>query len=152
MVALCLTGRGQEKEKYAGPRPPKPDWPYLLHASSLIPTELAQANQQDKKGDTTFVISGATSSARTPLAEPIFMMDADKLSPDHIELWRLETKGGQREITVSHKAKRNGRPLRLMVSRIEGRLYKLEVAQTLENGEYSLSPSDSNEAFCFTVY
>ncbi len=149
---LCVAAPGQEKQKYDGPVPPKPDIPYLLHASNLIPTEMVQAGQQDKKGDVVYTISGATSSARTPLAEPIFLMEADKLSPDHIELWRLEPKGGQREIMVSRKAKKNSRPLRLMVSHIEGRLYKLEVAQTLENGEYSLSPNDSNVAFCFTVY
>ena len=149
---LCAFGWAQEKTKYDGPVPPKPDMPYLLHAANLIPTEVVQANQMDKKGETVYTIPGPTSTARTPLAEPIFLMQADRLSPDHIELYRLEPKGGQREIMISRKAKRNGRPLRLMVSHIQGRLYKLEVAQTLENGEYSLSPSDSNEAFCFTVF
>ena len=150
--AVCACIWAQDKEKYDGPVPPKPDIPYLLHASNLIPTEMVQAGQQDKKGDTVYTIPGATSTARTPLAEPIFLIEADKLSPDHFELWKLESKGGQREIMVGRKAKRNSRPLRLMVSHLQGRLYKLEVAQTLENGEYSLSPSDSNEAFCFTVY
>jgi hypothetical protein len=151
-LAICSCCWAQEKTKYDGPVPPKPDIPYLLHAASLIPTEVVQASQTDKKGDTVFSIAGATSTARTPMAEPIFLMEADKLSPDHIELYRLESKGSQREIMVSRKAKRNGRPLRLMVSHLQGRLYKLEVAQTLENGEYSLSPSDSNDAFCFTVF
>jgi hypothetical protein len=31
-------------------------------------------------------------------------------------------------------------------------LYKLEVEDELENGEYSLSPAGSNQAFCFQVY
>ncbi len=149
---LHVPAAAQEKNKYDGPVPPKPDIPYLLHASNLIPTEVVQAGQQERKGDTVYTISGATSPARTPLAEPIFLMQAEKLSPERIELYRLEPKGGQREISIARKAKRNSRPLRLMVSRVEGRLYKLEVAQTLEDGEYSLSPADSNEAFCFTVY
>jgi hypothetical protein len=150
--ALCAFSWAQEKTKYDGPVPPKPDIPYLLHAANLIPTEAVQASQSDKKGDMVYSIAGATSPAKTPLAEPIFLIEADKLNPDHIELYRLEPKGGQREIMISRKAKRNGRPLRLMVSHIQGRLYRLEVAQTLENGEYSLSPADSNEAFCFTVF
>ena len=150
--ALCALSWAQEKTKYDGPVPPKPDIPYLLHAANLIATEVVQASQSDKKGDMVYSIAGATSPAKTPLAEPIFLIEADKLSPDHIELYRLEPKGGQREIMISRKAKRNGRPLRLMVSHVQGRLYKLEVAQTLENGEYSLSPADSNEAFCFTVF
>jgi hypothetical protein len=148
--ALCAFSWAQEKTKYDGPIPPKPDIPYLLHASNLIPTEAVQAGQQDRKGDTIYTLAGATSPAKTPLAEPIFLIEADKLNPDHFELYRLEPKGGQREIVISRKARR--RPLRLMVSHIQGRLYRLEVAQTLENGEYSLSPSDSNEAFCFTVF
>ena len=150
--ALCAFGWAQEKTKYDGPVPPKPDIPYLLHAANLIPTEVVQASQSDKKGDMVYSITGATSPAKTPLAEPIFLIEADKLNPDHIELYRLDSKGSQREITIARKAKRNSRPLRLMVSHIQGRLYKLEVAQTLENGEYSLSPADSNEAFCFTVF
>jgi len=30
-------------DKYNGPRPPKPDLPYLVHADHLIPTEAGQA-------------------------------------------------------------------------------------------------------------
>ncbi len=55
----------------------------------------------------------------------------------------MDTRGGQREIVLSKKAKRNGpRPIRVQVTHIDGRLYRIEVAQTLEHGEYSLSPSD----------
>ena len=151
LVLLCASSGAQEK--YDGPKPPKPDIPYLLQASELIPTEVVEAKQEDKKGESVFMVPGATSTAKTPLAEPIFLMEADKLSPERIDLWRLDTKGGQREISISHKSSRkNPRNFRVMVSRIEGRLYKIEVAQTLENGEYSLSPGDSNQAFCFTVY
>jgi hypothetical protein len=147
---LCASSWAEDK--YDGPRPPKPDIPYLLHASELIPTEVVEAKQEDKKGESVFLLPGATSTARTPLAEPVFLMQADKLNPERMDLWRLETKGGQREIAISHKSKKNPRNFRVMVSRIEGRLYKIEVAQSLENGEYSLSPSDSNQTFCFTVY
>ena len=150
-LALCATGWAADK--YSGPKPPKPDIPYLLHASTLIPTEVVEAREQSgKKDETTFVIPGAASEARTPLAEPIFIFESDKISPDRIELYRLQSRGNQREISVSRKAHKNARPLRLQVTRLDNRLYRLEVAETLENGEYSLSPADSNQAFCFAVY
>ena len=140
-------------DKYSGPRPPKPDIPYLVHASNLIPTEVIDAQPEDKKDETIYIIPGAASTAKTPLAEPTFLIEADKLVPDKIGLWKLDTKGGRREIILSKKARRNGpRPLRLTVSRVEGRLYKLEVSQMLESGEYSLSPDGSDQTFCFSVY
>ena len=59
-------------QKYDGPRPPKPDVPYLKHADNLIPVEVAQAKEEKRKDDTIYTIEGANSSAKTPLAEPIF--------------------------------------------------------------------------------
>src|SRR5579863_10770855 len=92
VIAASLVGA----EKYTGPVPPKPDIPYLLHASSLIETEVANA-QQGKKADQ-YTISGSTSPARTPLAEPIFIIDARNIQPETFELYRLDVKGGNREV------------------------------------------------------
>jgi hypothetical protein len=139
-------------DKYTGPRPPQPDIPFLLHADKLIPTEVVDAHEEQKKNESTYVIPGASSPAKTPLAEPIFLIEADKLSPERMELYRLEVKGGQREITVSQKRRGGPRPLKLSLTRLDGRLYRIEAGEMLENGEYSLSPSDSNKAFCFEVY
>jgi hypothetical protein len=44
------------------------------------------------------------------------------------------------------------RPIRLNVTRLDENLYKIEVDEILENGEYSLSPVDSNQVFCFQIY
>ena len=153
-VALVLCAvPALSQEKYSGPRPPKPDIPYLVHASHLIPTEIVEARQEDKKDDSVFVVPGAASSVKDTAGRTGFLMEADKLNPERIDLWRLDPRGGQREIILSKKAKKNApRPIRVLVSRIDGRLYRIEVAQTLEPGEYSLSPSDSNQAFCFSVY
>jgi len=141
-------------EPYNGPRPPKPDLPYLLHADNLVPTEVADAIQETKKDDTTYAIPGATSTARTPVPEPIFLMQSEKLLPDKLELYRLDVKNGRREITMNTKArKRSGsRALHLTVTRIEGNLYRVEASEPLEDGQYSLSPSDSNKVFCFEEY
>ncbi len=151
-VFVLLASAVLAADKYTGPRPPQPDIPYLLHASKLIPTEVVEAREEQKKNESTYIIPGASSPARTPLAEPIFLIEADKINPERLELYRLEVKGGQREITVSQKRRGGPRPLKLSVTRIDGRLYRVEAGEMLENGEYSLSPSDSNKAFCFEVY
>jgi hypothetical protein len=150
LLSACVVVCAQ---KYQGPRPPKVDMVYLVHADNLVPTEVAEAKQESKKNETNYSIDGPTSSARTPLAEPIFILDSDKLKPDTIELYRLDVKNGHREISISQKRGRDGpRPLRLTVIPLDKGLYRLEAAETLENGEYSLSPNDSNRVFCFEVY
>jgi len=136
-------------DKWQGPVPPKPDIPYLLHASNLIETETGQARPEKN----TAVISGASSPARTPLSEPIFIMDARNITPEHLELARLEVKGGNREVTMSTGRRRGGsRFLHLQVTPLGGHLYKIEADEPLENGEYALSPSGDNRVFCFEIY
>lgn len=136
-------------DKYAGPRPPKPDLAYLLHADNLVPTEALEA--KDESG--VYTVPGAGSPARTPLAEPIFLIESDKLLPERLELYRWEVKGGHRELATSKgKKKGGGRPLHLSVTKVDGKLYRVEASELLENGQYSLSPNDSNKVFCFEVY
>ena len=135
---------------YAGPRPPKPDLVYLVHADNLIPAEATEAKQE--KNDT-YTIAGATSPARTPLAEPIFLMQSDRITPESLELYRLDVKSGHREITLSSGRRRGGpRALHLSVTKVERGLYRIEASETLENGEYALTPSGSNKVFCFEVF
>ena len=148
-----MSGIAASAQKYTGPRPPKPDVLYLVHADNLVPTEIAEAKQDSKKNEMTFSISGASSPARTPLAEPIFIIESDKISPERLELYRMDVKSGRREVTMTQKRTRGGpRPLRLSVTRIEKGLYRVEASETLENGQYSISPNDSNHVFCFEVY
>jgi hypothetical protein len=65
----------------------------------------------------------------------------------------MEVKSGNREVNLSQKRRRSGpRAIHLMVTRLGEGLYKIEADEPLENGEYSLSPSDSNRAFCFQIY
>ena len=140
-------------QKYTGPRPPKPDTIYLVHADNLVPTEVAEAKQETKKNDMTYTVAGVNSPARTPLAEPIFIIESEKIQPERLELYRMEVKNGHREVTMTQKRTRGGpRPLRLSVTRLDKGLYRVEAAETLENGQYSLSPNDSNRVFCFEVY
>jgi len=137
-------------QKYEGPMPPRKDLPYLKHADNLVPTEAVTAKQEDKKDETIYTIDGANSTARTPLAEPVFLFDSDKIAPEKLQLFRLDSKGGHREIRMSKK--KNPEPIRMEVKRLSGNLFKIEVDESLDPGEYSLSPSDSNQAFCFQVF
>jgi hypothetical protein len=136
-------------EKYTGPVPPKPDIPYLLHAANLVETEVANA-EAGRKSDT-FVIEGASSPARTPLAEPIFIIDARNIQPDSFELYRLEVKGGKREVNLNG-GRHGSHALHLAVKALGGHLYRVEADEPLEDGEYALSPNGDNHAFCFEIY
>lgn len=138
-------------DDYTGPRPPKADVLYLVHASNLIPTEVTEATQEGKKDDT-FSVSGAASSARTPLAEPIFLLRSEKIRPDTLELYRFEIKGGRRQVTLSRKRSEKSGPFHLSVTKLDKDLYRVEADEALEDGEYSLTPNGSNAVFCFEIY
>ena len=137
---------------YTGPRPAKPDVLYLVHASNLIPTEVAEAQQESKKDDTTFSVPGVSSSVRTPMAEPIFLIRSEKIKPDALELYRFEVKNGRRQVIFSRKRKEGSGPFHLSVTKLDKDLYRVEADEALENGEYSLSPSNSDAVFCFQIY
>ncbi len=138
-------------QKYDGPVPPKPDLPYLKHASALVPTEAAEAKEEKgKKDEVTYIIPGPNSSAKTPLASPIFLIQCDKVAADKLGLYKLETKKDHREIVFGPK--KQPRPIRIEVNKVTGNIYRIEVDESLDPGEYSLSPEGSNQVFCFQVF
>jgi len=157
-MLLFLAALAAPAQKYNGPRPPKPDIVYLKHASDLLPIEM-QESKEEKKGDSiTYVVEGANSPVSTPLASPIFLMVADKIPPESLELFKLETRNGRREITMSPK--KPGRPIRVEITSLTNdKLWRIEVDESLEPGEYSFSPGAnerqgwkvSNQVFCFQV-
>jgi len=150
---VALTRAGLAQKKYNGPRPPKPDIPYLLHADNLIATETGEAREEKKKSETIATVAGASSPVKTPLAEPIFLLESTKIDPGQLELWKLESKGGSRQLVLPDKPKKNGpRPQRLVITKLDDSLYRVEVNEVLENGEYSLSPRGSNQVFCFQIF
>lgn len=149
-ATICLSVFGQ---KYQGPKPPKPDLPYLLHASNLVETEAGEARESKVKDDVLYTVAGTTSSARTPMAEPIFIIDAEKLIPDRLSLYKMEVKNGQRQLQIGTGRRSKGaKPIFMMVNKLQGSLFRVEVNEYLENGEYCLSPEGSNQVFCFTTY
>ena len=140
---------------YKGPKPEKEDLPYLLHATKLVPLDVADAKEEKRKDGFGASIPGASAKARTPLAEPIFIIETKNIDAEKLELYRFEVKNGNREVFISSKPKKGaafGRPLHLTVTRISANFYRIEAAESLDVGEYSLSPSGSNQVFAFQVY
>jgi len=140
-------------EQYNGPRPPKPDIPYLLHADTLVPTEVTEARQENRKKETLYTIAGASSPVKTPLPEPIFIMESKDVQPQDLQLYRMDVRDGNREVSMTGN-RRHGdqRPFHLNVTKLGENLYRIEVEDALQNGEYSLSPTSSNTAYCFEEY
>lgn len=144
-------------EKYSGPKPPKPDVPYLVHADNLVETEVLEAKEQKGKGkgkkDTmAYIVAGANSTAKTPLASPIFLIQSENVAADKLQLYRLDVKDGHREVTA-RKGKLTTQPVILNVTPLgNDNLFRIEVDQTLKPGEYALTPEGSNQVFCFAVF
>jgi hypothetical protein len=152
---LLLIAFAAHAQKYSGPVPEKADLPYLVQADNLIPTEAATAQEQKtkKKDETLYVIAGAGSSAKTPLASPILLLKTKELVAEKLELYKLDVKSGHREITIrTGKKGASPEPLRIDVKRLGDDLFRLEVGVSLANGQYSITPQGSNDVFCFEVF
>jgi hypothetical protein len=152
LVTACAGATIVWAQKYTGPKPPKPDVLYLVHADTLVATEAAEAKEDKKKNDITYTVAGTSSPARTPLAEPIFIIESDKIQASSLELYKMEVKSGHREVTMALRHTRGNKPLRLSVTRLDRGLYRVEADQEIENGQYAISPNGSNTVFCFEVY
>ena len=154
LLPILLTGSAAMAAEYKGPRPAKADTLYLVHADNLIELEKVDSKSDSKKDDTTYSVPGPSAAAKTPLAEPIFIMKSEKITPESIELYKFDIKNGHRELTMSSQKKRRNGPhaYRLQVTQLERGLYKIEASEVLENGEYGLSPSGSSDVFCFSEY
>jgi hypothetical protein len=142
------------EEKYSGPKPATKDIPYLLHGDKLSATEVQKATESNSKAGQVFFVSGASSPARTPLAEPIFLFSPDHFKAEQLGLFRFEVRNGRREVVISgkHRKAEEQTAFHLSVRRLDEDLFRLEASEMLEPGEYALSPEGDNTAFCFTVY
>jgi hypothetical protein len=154
LVVLAALPAAAQK-KYTGPRPPKPDVPFLVHAANLIPAETGEARESQGKSETNYTVEGAASPIRTPIPEPVFLFQSDKINPERLSLFRMEVRNGQRTLSLPadpRKKKDNARPIFILVTPLENRLFKVEVNEPLDNGEYCLSPEGTNTVFCFSEF
>src|SRR5690242_3698907 len=95
-LPLVLSTSAWAQDRYSGPKPEHKDLPYLLHGEKLIATEVQKASQSDSKQGQVFFISGTTSPARTPLAEPIFIFSPDHFRAEQLGLFRFDVRNGRR--------------------------------------------------------
>ncbi|MGA2037726.1 MAG: hypothetical protein ABSH42_00500 [Bryobacteraceae bacterium] len=144
IVAACAA----TAQEYRGPKPPKPDLPYIKHADTLLATESVEAKTQKKKDDTLYIVDGANSPVKTPLAAPILLFEGARINPENLQLFRLESKEGHREFAVE----KSGEPIRIEVTKLGGTLSRIEPYNGLDPGEYALLTSGSNHVFCFAVF
>jgi hypothetical protein len=150
---LTVASMAVAAERYTGPRPPKADVPYLVHADNLLETEVATATNAEEKGKTLAVVQGENSSAKTPLSEPIFIIKTEKLAADKFEAYHWQAKDGKRQVVIGAKKPKDvERPIYLKITRLDDKLYRIEVDEPLENGEYTLTPAGSDATFNFAIY
>ncbi|MEJ5369827.1 MAG: hypothetical protein WHT08_16050 [Bryobacteraceae bacterium] len=155
LALLPIPATAQSSRKYAGPRPEKADVPYLLHATRLIEVEKSVATESKTKDGTLYTVPGAQSPVKTPVPEPIFLFKSEKINPESLSLFRMVPQGGNRTLLFPPQGKRRKdgpRPVFVLVTMLEPGLYRVEVNEPLEDGEYCLSPDGSNDVFCFSEY
>lgn len=147
-LSIIVTACAATAQKYDGPKPPKPDLPYIKHADTLLSTEAVEAKTQKKKDDTLYTIDGANSPAKTPLAAPILLFQSGKINPENLQLFKMASKNGHREFT----SRTGDEPIRIEVTKLGDTLSKIEPYNGLDPGEYALLASGSNQVFCFAVF
>jgi hypothetical protein len=156
-VFLCLTVLAETvfatNRDYNGPEPQQADLPYLVHADHLLPTEQAEARDESDRKRYRYRVSGTSSSVRTPMPEPMFLIRAESLAVDRLQLYPMEIEKGARQIEFRKKpSDKDPRPIPLTYKERDDGLIWMEVNQILDNGEYCLSPQGTNTVFCFQVY
>lgn len=140
---------GAQAPRYAGPVPPKADVPYLKHAENLVETEAVEVKEEKQASDTLYTIAGESSPSKTPLPLPIFLLKVDKIDPLKLQMYRLTSAEGHRQISAS--SEKSAEPIHVSVVRVSPVLFRLEVSDSLDSGEYMLSLHGSNQAFCFGI-
>lgn len=97
-------------------------------------------------------IKGEKAAIRIKSGESLgFVVDLPNgVDPIKYQLISLDVKKGQREVILYTRNKFTLDLLPFTVSRF-GSVYKFTPSQILPPGEYSFSPPDSNDAFCFGI-
>ena len=149
-MVLALALAAQTKKPL--PKPDKKDVLYIVHAATLVQTEVVRPVPKDAGDSTTWSIPGESSLAKTPLALPIFTIDAASLAPEKLQLYQFDIKGAHRELTLKKRGVSEAEPVLITISNISGTLYRVETVNELPNGEYGFTIPGSNQFFCFNVF
>jgi hypothetical protein len=151
LAAAPLPSQSTAKSKSGLPDPPKKDVPYIIHADNLLETESGEAKEETRKDEQIAWVPGPAAAVKTPLAGPEFLLESETIPPNRLQLYKMDSKDGRREVVLMRKKKPVARPLILSVFRVHDKLFKIRVDESLETGEYCLSPDGSNAVFCFAV-
>lgn len=153
VVAVFFSVYAVAEISYQGPKPAKPDLPYLVHGDTITETDQGDAQQSEDKKRTVYTVSGTAANARTPLSEPVFLMKPEKLKAEQLTLYKMSIQKGNRVIAFRDKPdKDDPQPVPMLYHNRKDGTVIFEANQYLENGEYCLSPSGANTVFCFQVY
>ena len=127
---------------------------YIKDASgALTPLEKTFGTQQGT-GRGYSEIAGARAAVRIRAAQkPIFVVRLPNgADPGKFLLYPMETRNNTRRTFSSANSRDGYRTIPLNITKAAGAsLYEYMPAQDLAPGEYTLSPSDSNDAYCFGI-
>jgi hypothetical protein len=151
-VLLLISSAAAQQNKLGLPNPDKADLPYLIHASRIVAAERSEAGEVTNKNELIYTVPGVSSPVKTPLASPEFLFLSETIDPHDLTFFRFESKGGRRELLFQKKKKVVARTIRLTVFPVEERLFKVRVDESLQSGEYCLTPNGTNAVFCFGVF
>src|SRR5260221_14316167 len=98
----------------------------MVHADSLGETGVAEAKKEKRKEDLAYIVAGAGSSAKTPLAAPAFLFQSGQIPAHKIQLYRLEVNNGPRGGFFAHKGKGSAPPRRVNVNPPGGPVFHID--------------------------
>ena len=131
--------------------------PFMRGASGFISLErtygmLVRRNTTYGMGSSVYRIQGAQSPVRVRRGDKIVLVVRLNSGgdPRRFELYQLESRMNYRQTLPSAGG---GRPpaLPVTINKISDYTYEISPARQLYPGEYSFSPTDSNESYCFGV-
>jgi hypothetical protein len=131
--------------------------PFMRGASGLIPLEreigmMVRNNTMYGMGPSVYRIQGVQSPVRVRRSDKIIFVVRLNSSgdPRRFELYPLESRMNYRQ---TQPGRGGGRPLSvpMTINKVGDYIYEISPARPLYPGEYSVSPIDSNESYCFGV-
>ena len=144
----------------------EPDWvvrgpdyanaPFLRGATGFIPfeREVAMASRGGGMygmGGTVYRIQGARSNVRVRQSNRVVFVVRFESGgdPRQFQLFRLESRMGYRQTPMSNGGMPMGLPV--TITQVGDRVYETTPTRALAPGEYAVSPTNSNESYCFGV-
>ena len=150
LMLISLAATAQVSQNL--PDPELEDVPYLLHGDSLVELEQLEATSEEIKNQLRYSIPGASSTARTPLASPEFLLKPSEINPTDLRLYGFDSDKGNRSLLYRNTKTVMAQPHLIQVSAASNGLALIRVKVSLPAGEYGLTPTGKDTVFAFTVF